>query len=278
MTFRAASTFERVAPGEHRGVIDADWAQGRGIYGGLVSAIVARALEADAPPGHALVTLTAAFCAPATAGPALVRTEVVRAGRNVSTMRASLEREGLTLATTLATLARPREGALAHRGLSMPGVPPPDAVADGPAEHYFPAFARRFEFRQCVGPIPFSGATEARVGGWCRLAEDDPTLDASLVLAILDAWPPAAVALSAGWCPVASIDLTVHVLASLPRTIDRQWLFFDATSRHAGGGMAEETATLFTEPGEPIATCRQLIAIFPPEAPPPGAVLTPSRR
>jgi acyl-CoA thioesterase len=265
--FAAASTFDRARPGEHRGEIDAAWAQGRGAYGGLVAAILARALEADAPDGHAIVTLTAHFCEPALAGPATVRTEVVRAGRNVSTMRASLERGGSVLATALATLGRPREGGLAHRAMEAPPAPPPDDVPDGPGAMYIPTFARYFAFRQCFGPPPFERGSEARVGGWCRIEEDGVRVDAALVCALLDAWPPAAVALSPSWCPVASIDLTVHVLARLPlaSASARPWLLYDARARHVGGGLADEVATLFAEDGTPIATARQLVAVFPPE-------------
>lgn len=274
--FAQASTFARAgpAPGEHRGAIDAGWAQGRGAYGGLVAAICARALEADAPREQSLVTLTVAFCAPATAGEARVRTELVRGGRNVSTMRATLERDGgETIATALATVARRRAGGLAHGDLRPPEVPAPDRVADGPEAHYIPAFTRGFSFRQCLGPPPFEGGREARVGGWCRIEEDGLAIDAALACALLDAWPPAAAALSDGWCPVASIELAVHFLAPLPlaRAEARPWLLYDARSQHVAGGLADESSSLWTEDGRALATARQRIAIFPPgERPPPS--------
>lgn len=263
MSFTRASTFERIAPGRHRGDVDPAWAQGRGAVGGLVAAILVRALEADAPEGLGVTTLTLAFTAPATPGPATVETEVVRAGRTVATLRASLLRDGVICATALATLTRPRESALAHDGLVMPVVPPPGEVPDGPEPHYYPDFARRFcEFRQCLGPLPFGGGHEARVGGWCRMREPTP-VDRALVSLMLDAWPPAAAALSPGWCPVASIELTAHFVALPDPRPD--WLFFEATSRHVRGGLAEETATLWSPGGRALATARQLIAMFPPD-------------
>ncbi len=261
--FVSASSFERIASGDHRGAIDAGWAQGRGAYGGLVTAMMVRALEAEAPKGQAITTITAVFVAPATEGPASIATDTIRAGRNVSTFRASLLRETTTLATCLATFAREREGALVYGALPMPEAPPPDAVSDGPEEHYIPPFARRFAFRQTHGPRPFSGGAEARVAGWCRLLEAAVAIDAALVSAILDAWPPAAVAISPAWCPVASVDLTYHFLRPLP--VSSEWLFYDARASYVAGGLADEHATLWTERGEPIATSRQLIALFPPE-------------
>lgn len=269
--FVDASTFERVLPGEHHGAIDAGWAQGRGAYGGLVTAMLVRALEGDAPRGQPIATITSLFAAPATEGTAIIRTEAIRAGRNVSSFRASLLRDRQTLATALATFARPREGALVHHARDLPAAPAPDATADGPEEHYIPAFARRFEFRQTHGPRPFSGGDDAHVAGWCRLREDDRTLDAALVCAILDAWPPAAVALSRSWCPVASVELTYHFLAPLPIALGRDWLFYEARAGHIAGGLADEHATLWMADGTAIATSRQLIALFPQEPRPDSA-------
>jgi acyl-CoA thioesterase len=149
-------------------------------------------------------------------------------------------------------------------------VPPPEEVPDGPEEHYIPPFTRAFGFRQCLGPVPFSGGTDARVGGWCRLEEDGVPVDAALACAMLDAWPPAAVALSPGWCPVASIEIGYHFLAPFPSVSDetRPWLFYDATARHVSSGFADEVAVLWSRDGRPLATARQLVAVFPPSSRP----------
>ncbi len=266
MSFAELSSFGLAVAGERRGEIDATWAQGPGAHGGLVAAILARAVQADAPRDQSLVTLTVSFCAPSTPGPAIVRTEIVRTGRNVSTLRASLERDGVTLSTALATVARRRPSTLAFDTLAMPTVPPPEEVPDGPEEHYVPAFTRAFAFRQCLGPVPFSGGSEARVGGWCRIEEDGVPIDAPLACALLDAWPPAAVARSPGWCPVASIEIGYHFFAPLPHPSEdaRPWLFYEAYARHVSSGLADETAVLWSRDGHPLATARQLIAIFPP--------------
>lgn len=271
--FVAETSFVRVAPLRYRGQIGGDWAQGRGALGGLVAAILARALEDAAPNGLRLTTLTTAFLLPATAGPAEVTVELVRVGRNVATARASLVRDDAVLATALATLTRPRDAALAHDALPAPAVPAPEDVPDGPDAHYYPGFARRFSFRQCLGSPPFEGATtnrptEARIGGWCRLEEPDAAVDRAQVVTLLDAWPPAATALSPGWCPVASIELTCHFLVDLPHAgiAPGSWLLFDARSRHVGGGLCDETATLWSRDGRALATARQLIAIFPVDA------------
>lgn len=264
-TFASATRLTPLGARTYRTEIDASWVQGRGVYGGIAAAVLVRALEAEASTGQRVVRITTSFCAPLAAGPCRVEVDVVRAGRNVATMRASVWNEGApTPATTcLATLARPREpSALVHRGLVMPEVPPPEALADGPEELYFPVFAERFSLRQCVGPRPFSGHDAARVGGWCRLREDVP-VDTALVVAILDAWPPAAVGRASAKCAVASLEMTVHVLEPLPRPAPDAWLFYDASSDHAEHGLADERAVLFDRTGTAIATAQQLVALLP---------------
>ena len=272
--FVEATTLVPLEKGVFGVTLDASWLQGRGVYGGLGAAILARALEAEAPKGQRLVRLTAAFTAPLSAGPARAAVETIRTGRNVSMLRASLFSESggdpaVPAVTCLATLARPRSvGALVHHGLGMPTVPPPDAVPDGPEEHYFPTFARHFSFRQCLGPRPFSGGAEARVGGYCRLNEPAP-LDVAVVTALLDAWPPAAVGRSPSWCSVASLEMSVHFLvplSPLSPASGSEWLFYDATCDHVEGGLADERAVIFDGNGAPLATCHQLIALMPPSA------------
>lgn len=259
------------------GHVEEGWAQGRAVFGGVAAALLVRGIEAHAPPGHRLVRLTTSFCAALAAGPVEVRAEVLRAGRNVSTARASLCNVGGPLAATcLATLARPRgPGALAHHGAQMPRVPPPEEVADGPEEHYFPAFAQHFAFRQCVGPRPFSGAAEARLGGWCALREPAP-LDAALVCALADAWPPAAVTRAEGWYHVASLEMSVHFLVPLPAPQHEGWVYFDAASDHVEGGLAGERAVLYGRDGTAIATAQQVISLLPSTEPAPSPAPRPT--
>ncbi|MCC6646664.1 MAG: thioesterase family protein [Polyangiaceae bacterium] len=285
-TFARATQLVPLGSGGYAVEIDGSWMQGRGVYGGLAAAILSRALEGEARAGQRLVRMTTSFVAPLAPGPCRVSTDIVRASRNVSTLRASLWNEGASVpaATCLATLARPRETNVPeHRGLSRPPAPPPAEVPDGPEELYFPEFASRFELRQCLGPRPFSGGALARIGGWCRLREPGP-IDAALVVAVLDAWPPAAVGRAPDWCSVASLEMTVHFLVPLPLapelavrsdsegpdSAEAGWLFHDATCDHVEVGLADERAVLYDPRGVPIATAQQLIALLPSLERPPA--------
>ena len=235
------------------------------MYGGLTAALLLRAIERELQEGQRVARLTTAFCAPLLPGPVEIEVTVVRGGRNVSVLQARLRGVGpdgqpRVAATAMATAARirPHPIAVVPPRIDMPSV---DSVLDGPEEHYLPAFAERFSFRQCVGPRPFSGEGPARVGGWCRLNEDG-ALEAPAIAAILDAWPPAAAGLSEGPCPVASLEMTVAFETDVPVPA-RTWLYYEARSERAVGGLADELATLHLPDGTRIASAQQLIVLLP---------------
>lgn len=243
---------------------DESWLQGRGAYGGLVAALLVRAMEHELADGLRLARITTAFCAPLLPGPIEIEVEVVRAGRNVSTLAARLRGGGSdggpVVAIAQATASRAREHPMTLVA-PMPPMPSVDAVSDGPEEHYIPVFAKRFSFRQCIGPRPFSGEGPGTVGGWCRLNEDGP-IDGPLLVALLDAWPPAAVGLSPGWCPVASLEMSVEFEASAPIAAGT-WLFYQARCERIGDGLADERSTLHAADGTRLASAQQLIALLP---------------
>lgn len=259
--FAVASRFEAASSGIYAGELSEDWYQGRAVYGGLVAGIMANAMGAEAGDGRSLRTLHATFCAPATAGPAEVRTEIVRKGRSIAFVRARLERDGTPLAIATGTFARRRTSTLAIEAARRP-LRAVEEVEDGPEVLYIPAFCRHLEFRQASGPAAFSGGDEAAVAGWCRLREGPLVPHPALAMALLDAWAPAALSCHPRWVPCASIDLFVQVHADLTDEGPVDWLAYEARSQQADGGYADERSTLAFPDGRPIASARQLVAIF----------------
>lgn len=260
--FDEASRFARDGERRFAGTLDARWAQGRGVYGGLVAAILVDAMTREAD-GRTIRGLDVAFCAPATAGPATVDVEILRAGRNVAQIGARMRRGDLLIATGRATFALPRPSGLAYVERDPAPMPPPDTVADGPEALYVPDFCAHFELRQALGPAPFSGGDRPHIGGWCRPRVPHPC-DARLVVALLDAWAPAALALASTWTAAASIELGVSFHRALPDPSVAKDAFyaFEAESRVVADGYADERAILRDPSGAPLASARQVIALF----------------
>jgi acyl-CoA thioesterase len=141
----------------------------------------------------------------------------------------------------------------------MPEVAPPEALSP-PREARVPIH-ERYEQRWAIGPRYFEGARgrEAQTGGWIRLAEGTRPLDAALLVAFADAWPPSVFASSeVPMLPggVPTVDLTVHVRAALPRHDDFVLVAF--RTRELAGGFLEEDGEIWSRDGQLLAHSRQL--------------------
>jgi acyl-CoA thioesterase len=122
----------------------------------------------------------------------------------------------------------------------------------------------RYDSRIAVG-APFSGAPEATIGGWIRLAE--PRLaDALLVAAYTDAFTPAVFAAVRGrgnLGPVPTLDLTVHFRTTLPVEGAKPDDYCAVTfrSRVARSGFVEEDGEIWSASGLLLAQSRQLAIV-----------------
>jgi acyl-CoA thioesterase len=102
------------------------------------------------------------------------------------------------------------------------------------------------------------------VGGWIRLADGDRPLDASLLAAYADAWPPAIFSrmqvggLGAG---IPTVDLTVH-FRDVSGVRGDDWVLADFRTRCAHDGFIEEDGEIWSRDGRLLAQSRQLALIL----------------
>jgi acyl-CoA thioesterase len=263
-TFLQASTWERTSTGTWSTTIDAGWCQGRGAYGGLLGAGILRALLADVGDKRRVPrTMTIHFSAPAAPGPLTLETRLERKGAAVATWSARALQDGGVVTLVSATFAAPRSNPLSYNDARAPVLPPWRDVPQLDAGDVAPVFTRLLEYWPALGYPPYSGAPEARLGGYLRIPGAGK-VDAPLAIALLDAWPPAAVTRLTDPRGAASVDMTVHFFEDLPlesAEADEPHLVV-VTSRQAGGGYAEELCELFAPDGRLIAQARQLVALL----------------
>jgi acyl-CoA thioesterase len=248
--------------------IDAGWWVVRGPNGGYVAALLVRALEhAVADPARVLRSLTVHYLRPPAEGNASIEVEIERAGRSVTTASARLlqGQGGQLQALALAAFAVPRASPELRHALP-PEVAPPEACPPR-GESPIPIH-QRYEQRFAIGPLPFTGPRmrEARTGGWLRLAEPRP-LDAALLAAYADAWPPSLFACSelpglAGGIP--TVDLTVHVRTPLPvpGMAPDDPVLVSFQTREVSQGVLEEDGEIWSRDGRLLAHSRQLAILL----------------
>ncbi|MFD5265861.1 thioesterase family protein [Streptomyces sp. NPDC058335] len=253
------------------GVYDTDLSVGWTIFGavngGYLLAVLGRAL-ADALPHSDPFTVTAHYLSASRPGPAVVRTETVRAGRTLSTGQASLfqyDDEGREVERMRVLASYGDLDALPDdvRTSAEPPAFSPIGQCFGPEDGPVPdadeqPIAERLMLKLDPSTVGWalgqpSGKGEMRA--WFGLADGRDADPLSLLLAV-DALPPTAFDLGiAGWVP--TIELTVHVRCRPAPGPVRVSL----TTRNLAGGFLEEDGEVWDSQDRLVAQSRQLARV-----------------
>ncbi|MFJ1736429.1 thioesterase family protein [Streptomyces sp. NPDC088254] len=256
-------------PGVYDTDLSAGWTIFGAVNGGYLLAVLGRAL-ADALPHSDPFTVSAHYLSASRPGPAVVRTETVRAGRTLSTGQASLfqyDGEGREVERIRVLASYGDLDALPDdvRTSAKPPAFPPIGQCFGPEDGPAPApdadqqpIAQRLMLKLDPSTVGWalgqpSGKGEMRA--WFGLADGRDADPLSLLLAV-DALPPTAFDLGiAGWVP--TVELTVHVRCRPAPGPVR----VSITTRNLAGGFLEEDAEVWDSEDRLVAQSRQLARV-----------------
>jgi acyl-CoA thioesterase len=249
--------------GVYEGVVDERWNVFRGPHGGYIAAMMLRALaDAVGDAGRVPRSLTVYYPAAPAPGPVSIRCVVERSGRSTATVSARMEQDRRPTCLALAAFSAPWPKTVEFDNTEPPRAGDPESLPRLERGGLVPPFSRYFDFRPVVGDPWFSGSDSGVSGGWMRLLESHD-LDAPLVAALADAWPPAVFPVATGPVLAPTIELTVHFRGELPASGD--WVLGLFESRVGRDGFFEEDGLLWARSGELIAQSRQLaLAMAPP--------------
>jgi acyl-CoA thioesterase len=254
-----------VARGEGRFSVDVPdgWQQGRGAFGGLVLAMLARAAEAAAAdPGRALRSLSGQIVGPVQPGAADVAVEVLRAGSGVTAVAARLVQEGAVQAHAVVTLGKSRATFAAAPTMAPPAARPWRELAPIPVSvPLAPTFTRHVEFWP-TGGLPFSGGTGAEVAGWVRFRSPGRRRDAALAVALIDAYWPAFLVTAAAPRPAATLTFSLETLSDLDGLDPAAPLFHRGRVLGGRDGYAIEARELWGEDGRLVALNQQIFVVI----------------
>lgn len=207
--------------------------------------------------------MTLHYLRPPTEGVCEVVVQIERAGRGMSTVTARLRQGGRDCVLALIALGGPRPGPSLHDH-PAPDVPPPTEVPPREAGTTVGPdipFRHRFDLRPAIGALPFAAGTEALTGGWIRTADGDP-IDAVLLAAITDSWPPAIFSRLELPVGVPTVELTVH-FRNAPSP-DTEWCLVRFSTLEASEGYLEESGEVWSPDGRLLAESRQLAVLLAP--------------
>jgi acyl-CoA thioesterase len=249
-------------PGWYEGNVDERWMLVVVPQGGAVAVLAARAMTAElAAPDQRLRSLSAVFAGQVTTGPVEIEVTVLRQGRSMSQLSATVRNVGAAAGlTAVAVFGAPRRG-FDFTELVFPEVAPPDGlrgfrdpVPDGIdfefSRDMMPFWERVVECRPARARAPWEPFEDgpAEHVYWYRLddppVDDDGRLDPAAAIVLCDTMPGAvSQKVPAGdddWFG-PSADFTIHLLgAARPG-----WLLAHARARHAGDGYASVEMALW---------------------------------
>jgi len=247
--------------GRLRAEVPDGWQQGRGAFGGIVVALLARAAGVAAGgPDRPLRSLTAALCGPTQPGPADILVEPLRVGSGVTTVAARLVQAGEVQAHAVIVFGRERDPQAAWIELAPPTPPPWQSVAPAAPEGG-PVFARHLEFRPTDAPL-FAGADASRTEGWVRLKRPPAVRDAAYLGLLCDAWWPAAFARMTAPRPMATIAYTLQVLGDAAALDPAAPVFHRGRAPANRGGFCVDFRELWSPTGELLALNQQTFAVI----------------
>jgi acyl-CoA thioesterase len=244
------------------GHVDPAWNIGANPNGGYLLALAAQALRQRTPAQPDPLSITVHYLRPGLAGlPCRIETQLLRSGRTLSTVRATLVQEGsarLEVLAAMGDLGAPDGAAPPLLTLPMPDIPPPEACTgrSAPAQGVDLAILDRLDVRLHPDQAKPGAAGQARVSGWIRFT-DGRAPDALACLLMADAFPPAVFGLlgMVGWVP--TIELTVH----LRRRPAPGWLLGEFWSHDLRDGRVVEDGALWDATGQLVVQSRQLALV-----------------
>lgn len=253
---RAAPLGER----RYRGTMDPGWFGPPGPNGGVIAALILRAMRAEVgDPARLPRSLTLHYLRPPAAGDVEVEVVVERSGRSASTCSARMYQGDRLTTIALCVLSADYEG-MAEWEPDMPDVPaaadvPELGIPDGP-----PPMFERLETRPTFGSPPFSGGPEAVTGGWLRTRDRD-RLGPELVALFTDAWWPAPFSRLEEPSQAPTLELTIHFRAEPSPEDEHALVRF--RSEASIDGLFDEAGEVWGSDGRLLAQSRQLALLRP---------------
>lgn len=236
------------------------WKQGRTAYGGLSAALLLARARGDHPELAPLRSALVNFTGPLTESPDIT-TEVLRAGRNVTTIYARADIDGRAACTATFSFGAARESHISE-DLSAPAAPRPEDcdLFHEEGSSFVPPFLHNFETRLIEGTRPMEGGTRGYLRMWARHA-DLASRDGELsLLCLADILPPSTMPIMRQFGPVSSMTWICNILRE-PTTTDG-WYMVEADLTAARDGYSSQVMRMWNTDGALIVDGMQSIAIF----------------
>jgi acyl-CoA thioesterase len=279
-----AVTRDDAQPGRYRAELTPDWSAPVVPQGGIVAVVATRAMEAELDvPEQSLRSVSAVFAGQVRSGSVEIDVGVIRRGRSISQLTATVRNPGEAAGTTAIAVFGTARSGFEFTDVVMPDAPPPeecasfrdaDDVNDDDVRWHF-AYWDNVSGRSASGHAPWEPheITSSERCSWYRF--DEPPrlpggrLDPHGLVTLCDTMPGAVgerVGEGEGrpaWMS-PSADLTVQILGEWKS----EWLLARNFARRAGDGYASLEMELWDPESGLVAYGTQLMFFSWPDGPP----------
>lgn len=241
--------------------LPANWGGEVSVNGGFMLSLLTQAMDRVTPFPDPIV-VSGFYLRPGTAGPAEIRTELIRAGRTTAFAQAALWRDGKeTVRATAAFTDLDQAGDPSwpvFTGGTAPALPPPEeCVAPRPGLVRGVSITDHFEYRYTEPPGWMKGTLSGNPSAEFYMRFSDGREPDSLSLPLfVDAAAPAV--LEVGARLVTTIELSVHLRARPAPG----WLSCRSSTRFLADGYHEEDFEAWDSTGTLVAQSRQLALLL----------------
>lgn len=244
-----------------------DWLQGRTAFGGLSSAFGVQAMRDLPTPiadGTSLRALQTAFVGPVGAGTVRVEAILLREGKSIRQVQATLRQEGQIAAVMLGVFAKDRASTMRPvRPPRPPASHAPEALLTRPfVAGSTPSFLRHFDMRWDDGPMPGSGGSGMSTRIHMRLLDAAGLSNEILTVMMADVSPTPAAGQFKPAVPASSVSWALELRPSDRAIAPDGWWRADNDSIVVDGGYVNHSARLWAPGGELAALAYQVVSIY----------------
>ena len=247
----------QVEPNQWQGHLSPHWNIGDNPNGGYMVACALRAMTQSVAHPDPL-TVTTHFLRPGSPDqPFHVEVDVLRSGKTLSTLRATLSQANKARIEVLAAFGDlgTSAGVTTRIETPPPAIPGPEdcVLRSGATQGIHLPILERLEIRLHPEHAQAGESTRAELAGWIRFADGVPP-DACALPLFADAYPPSPFTLlgSVGWVP--TLELTVQVR----KRPEAGWIQAQFKTEDLQGGRMIESGMLWDQAGDIVAQSRQL--------------------
>ena len=243
--------------------INADWLQGRTVFGGLVAALADQAMRDLLPEPRALRALQIAYIGPNAEGRIDFKPNILRHGKAVTLATCNAYSAGQLTMTATAMYGAARSSQLALRPSSASIATRPEQLADVARHDNLPSFTRHYQQRWARGAPLFSRADDSRMSVYVRY-RDEPVarLQPAHALALMDAIPSPALALLGTPSPASTLSWTLEIVDPQFDFAVDEWWRLDAEVDAAVDGYVTHTSHVVNPAGHVAAISRQVVVVY----------------